>query len=168
MKAKKKKNLLDVGNVRRVASFLALERDRERVVDFCVSSFGCSSDSADALIKAARQELALAADVDFRVELGKRREQLEDLRERARRADDLRVELATIQELNKLANLYQSERVELPDDPGAALARQHLEALGVAPNNLPLEELARLVANYVANLPEYGEQKELRKSKRTR
>ena len=51
---------------------------------------------------------------------------------------------------------------DLNPEPGTAeananaveLARQHLEALGVAPPGLPLEELARLVAARVAESPE--------------
>lgn len=45
------------------------------------------------------------------------------------------------------------DAVENPESAGAAgaeLARAHLEALGIAPPGLPLEELARLVAAKVA------------------
>ena len=57
---------------------------------------------------------------------------------------------------------YSRKPEDLNPEPGTAeananaveLARQHLEALGVAPPGLPLEELARLVAARVAESPE--------------
>lgn len=144
------KKSAQLARVRRVASFLAIERDPDAVVNFCKTTFGVSSQSAEALIKDARAELALAADIDVREELGRRKEQLEDVRERARDAGDLRVELAAIQELSKLSGVYQSSTVidaaSDAESAVASLARRHLEALGVAPKGLPLEELARLVA----------------------
>lgn len=144
------KRSTQLGRVRRVASFLAIERDPEAVVAFCQKTFSVSATAAEALIKDARAELALAADVDVREELGRRKEQLEDVRERARDAGDLRVELAAIQELAKLCSLYQTTTVidaaSDAESAVASLARKHLEALEVAPKGLPLEELARLVA----------------------
>lgn len=150
------KKVSQLARVRRVASFIAIERDPEAVVSFCRNTFGVSAQAAEALIRDAKAELALAADVDVREELGRRKEQLEDVRERAREAGDLRVELAAIQELAKLCGVYQSTTVidtaSDAESAVASLARRHLEALGVAPKGLPLEELARLVA---ANF--YGE-----------
>ena len=136
--------------VRRVASYLALERDHEKVAAFCAHSFGSSPAECKRLINDARASLALAADVDVREEVGKRKEQLEDLQARAREAGDLRVELSAIQELAKLLDLYQqSQAVDAENSAegiAASIARKHLEGLGVTPAGLPLEELARLVA----------------------
>lgn len=137
-------------HVNRVASLLAIERDSERVAQYCKTQLGANDAQAKKLIQEARARLALAADVDVREELGRRKEQLEDVRERAREAGDLRVELAAIQELAKLCDLYKTSNVldAASEAEGAAvvLARKHLEGIGVAPDGLPIEELARLVA----------------------
>lgn len=146
---------------RRVASFMALERDSERVAEYCRDNFGTTQRQTDDLIKEARAELALAAEIDAREEIGKRREQLEDLLERARDAGDMRVELAAIQELSKLLDLYKTTNyadaaLEI-ESSAAALARAHLEALGITKKGLPIEELARLIANeYVKTEAAYG------------
>lgn len=134
--------------VRQIASFLALERDCDAVRDYCVKALHVPQNSVDGAIKAARAELALAADVDVRAEIGLRKEQLEDLLQRARERDDLRIELATVQELSKLCGLYAGTSTVVDDQtepPAVYLARQHLEALGITPQGLPIEELARLV-----------------------
>lgn len=135
---------------RRVASYLALERDVERVAEWCRETFGSSDREARELIRAAREELASAADVDQREELGRRREQLEDLRKRAKEGQDLRVELAAIQELSKLLDLYKTSTMidasAEVESAAVSLARRHLEGLAVAPTGLPIEELARVVA----------------------
>lgn len=134
---------------------LAVERDADRVVEFCRDSFNVSESVARALIKDARAALAIAADVDVREELGRRKEQLEDLRERARDAGDLRVELSTIQELSKLCDLYgttsASSAAADVESATVALARAHLEGLGIVPKGLPIEELARQIAAVVMN-----------------
>lgn len=141
--------------IRATAARLAVERDSENVEAFCRESFGVSQAAAKALVKEARARLALAADVDVREELGRRKEQLEDLRERARSSGDLRVELAAIQELSKLCDLYGSAAVSnaASDSESAAvsLARGHLEGLALTQKGLPIEELARQIALLIMN-----------------
>lgn len=145
-----KKRLAKDAQVRRVAAVLAVERDVDRVEAYCRDALGVAKTKVAPLIAEARAVLAMAADVDVREELGRRKEQLEDVRERARNAGDLRVELAAIQELAKLCDLYKTTAVVDAESEAegavAQLARSHLEALKLAPNGLPLEELARLVA----------------------
>ena len=69
---------------------------------------------------------------------------------RTRKAGDLAVELRTLQEISKLSNVYAAPTLfdadESAESPADALARQHLEGLGITPKNLPIEELARQVA----------------------
>ncbi len=155
----KKKN---ESQIRRVAAMLAVDRDADRVVEFCRDQFGATQSGAKALIKDARALLALAADVDVREELGKRKEQLEDLLERAREMGDLRVELSTIQELSKLCDLYGTTSVSSAaadvESATVALARAHLEGLEITPKGLPIEELARQIASIVMN----GQKQQLR------
>lgn len=74
-----------------------------------------------------------------------RKEQLEDLQQRANDAGDLRAELDAIKEINKLCGLY-AEPVDNGESAEAAIARRHLESLGLVEKGLPIEELARRVA----------------------
>ena len=74
-----------------------------------------------------------------------RKEQLEDLQQRANEAGDLRAELDAIKEINKLCGLYQ-EPVDNGESAEAAIARRHLESLGLVEKGLPIEELARRLA----------------------
>ena len=78
-----------------------------------------------------------------------RKSQLEDIQARAHDVGDLRVELAAIQELNKLCGLY-SEPVENGESAAVEIARLHLEGTGVVEKGLPFEELARRIAAVVA------------------
>ena len=52
--------------------------------------------------------------------------------------------------ISKLSNVYAAPTLfdadESAESPADALARQHLEGLGITPKNLPIEELARQVA----------------------
>lgn len=148
--------------VRRVAAYLALERDADRVESYCAASFGSSPPEARRLIKEARALLALAADVDVREEIGAKKKQLEDLQQRAKEAGDLRVELSAIQELAKLLDLYASATPIDPENGSESvettLARKHLEGLGVAPIGLPIEELARLVVAAYLELAARGKE----------
>lgn len=136
--------------VPRVAAWLAMSRDAEATEKEIERQFGLSKVNAAKVVKLAKEHLALAADVDLRLELGKRREQLDDLLQRARNVGDLAVELRTLQEMSKLSNVYAAPTVFDTDDgaesPADALARRHLEGLGVAAKGLPIEELARQVA----------------------
>lgn len=134
----------------RVAAWLAMTRDAEATEAEVQKQFGLSRVNAAKVVKLAKEHLALAADVDLRLELGKRREQLDDLLRRTRKAGDLAVELRTLQEISKLSNVYAAPTLfdadESAESPADALARQHLEGLGITPKNLPIEELARQVA----------------------
>lgn len=162
--------------VRRVASFLALCRDGEEVERLTIEEFNVKKSEARALVKSARAFLALAADVDVRAELGLRKEQLEDLLARTRDAGELKIELDTIRELSKLARVYDAATVvnvaESAEAVNVALARGHLEALEVCPRGLPIEELARLVAEAFAGAVVNGSKtirgKERKSAKRVR
>ena len=140
----------------RVAAWLAMSRDAEATEKEVERQFGLSRLNAVKVVKLAKEHLALAADVDLRLELGKRREQLDDLLQRARNVGDLAVELRTLQEMSKLSNVYSAPTVfetsDSAESPADALARQHLEGLGLTPKGLPIEELARQVAaTWLAN-----------------
>ena len=110
----------------RAAAWLAMNPDHDAVKSQIASKFKISQQDAETVLKLAKERLALAADVD------------------------LRVELATLQELSKLSNVYAAPVVfdseESVESPVEALARKHLESLDLAPAGLPLEELARRVA----------------------
>ena len=79
-----------------------------------------------------------------------RKAQLEDIQTRAHDDGDLRVELAAIQEINKLCGLY-SEPVEKGESAAVEIARIHLENTGMVEKGLPIEELARRIAAVVAS-----------------
>ena len=150
----------------RAAAWLAMNPDHDAVKSQIASKFKISQSDAETVLKLAKERLAFAADVDLRLELGTRREQLNDLLNRARDAGDLRVELATLQELSKLSNVYAAPVVfdseESVESPVEALARKHLESLDLAPAGLPLEELARRVAGSALDKGRDGLQLRLR------
>ena len=79
-----------------------------------------------------------------------RKDQLEDLQQRANETGDLRAELDAIKEINKLCGLYQ-EPVDNGESTEGALARAHLEGTGLVEKGLPLEELARRIAFILSN-----------------
>ena len=95
----------------------------------------------------------MAREKKTKTEFQIRKEQLEDLQQRANESGDLRAELDAIKEINKLCGLYQ-EPVDNGESAAAALAREHLEGTGVVDKGLPLEELARRVALRLSNLSE--------------
>ena len=94
-----------------------------------------------------------------------RKEQLEDLQQRANEAGDLRAELDAIKEINKLCGLYQ-EPVDNGESTEGALARAHLEGTGLVEKGLPLEELARRIAHIVATSSTTKKRPEVRQRKR--
>ena len=94
-----------------------------------------------------------------------RKEQLEDLQQRANEAGDLRAELDAIKEINKLCGLYQ-EPVDNGESTEGALARAHLEGTGLVEKGLPLEELARRIAHLVATSSTTKKRPEVPHSKR--
>ena len=173
-KAKTKKSVKKVVELEafapRASAWLAMNPDHDAVKSQIASKFKISQSDAETVLKLAKERLALAADVDLRLALGTRREQLNDLLNRARAAGDLRVELAALQELSKLSNVYAAPVVfdseESVESPVEALARKHLESLDLAPAGLPLEELARRVAG--AFNPKENENDDPRKRSRSR
>lgn len=94
-----------------------------------------------------------------------RKEQLEDLQQRANEAGDLRAELDAIKEINKLCGLYQ-EPVDNGESTEGALARAHLEGTGLVEKGLPLEELARRIAYILSNKCDETKLMKLRKQTR--
>lgn len=139
--------------VPRVAAWLAMSRDAEATEKEVERQFGLSKLNSVKVVKLAKEHLALAADVDLRLELGKRREQLDDLLQRARAVGDLAVELRTLQEMSKLSNVYSAPTVfetnDSAESPADALARSHLEGLNLTAKGLPIEELSRQIASIV-------------------
>lgn len=139
--------------VPRVAAWLAMSRDAEATEKEVERQFGLSKLNSVKVVKLAKEHLALAADVDLRLELGKRREQLDDLLQRARAVGDLNVELRTLQEMSKLSNVYSAPTVfetsDSAESPADALARSHLEGLNLTAKGLPIEELSRQIAAIV-------------------
>lgn len=139
--------------VPRVAAWLAMSRDAEATEKEVERQFGLSKLNSVKVVKLAKEHLALAADVDLRLELGKRREQLDDLLQRARAVGDLAVELRTLQEMSKLSNVYSAPTVfetsDSAESPADALARSHLEGLNLTAKGLPIEELSRQIAAIV-------------------
>ncbi len=136
--------------VRRVGALLATVRDEARVRAECRREFGVDGDALDRLIADAKADLATAADVDLRAEFATRRAQLEDVRERAKTSGDLQTELKAIQELAKICGLYKqatsSDAAAVAESASIAVVREHLEGIGATERDLPIEELARLVA----------------------
>lgn len=154
---KRKKKDPPAVDPRKVAALIAALRDSDRVRDVLRSEYALDDQETENAIKAGRDSLALAADVDARLEFAARREQLEDLRARARDANDLKTELDVLRELSKLCDLYRAASVadekSAAESADAALVREHLEALPFVPQGLPIEELARLVAAHWLNSP---------------
>lgn len=98
-----------------------------------------------------------------------RKEQLEDLQQRANESGDLRAELDAIKEINKLCGLY-AEPVDNGESAEAAIARRHLESLGIVEKGLPIEELARRVALIIGSNDQQNAQqcKTTKSKKKTR
>lgn len=146
--------------VPRVAAWLAMSRDAEATEKEVERQFGLSKLNSVKVVKLAKEHLALAADVDLRLELGKRREQLDDLLQRARAVGDLAVELRTLQEMSKLSNVYSAPTVfetsDSAESPADALARSHLEGLNLTAKGLPIEELSRQIASIVLSRLDAG------------
>ncbi len=146
--------------VPRVAAWLAMSRDAEATEKEVERQFGLSKLNSVKVVKLAKEHLALAADVDLRLELGKRREQLDDLLQRARAVGDLNVELRTLQEMSKLSNVYSAPTVfetsDSAESPADALARSHLEGLNLTAKGLPIEELSRQIASNVLSRLDAG------------
>lgn len=142
--------------VRRTAGLLATLRDVDAARAVCRRDFGVDGAELDALIADAKNELALAAEIDLRVEIGTAKKRLEDLRDRAKEVGDLRVELDAIKETNKLCDLYKqtslADATSAAESATLALVRERLEGIVDAPEGLPVEELARLVEARVVEL----------------
>lgn len=137
-----------------------MSRDAEATEKEVERQFGLSKLNSVKVVKLAKEHLALAADVDLRLELGKRREQLDDLLQRARAVGDLNVELRTLQEMSKLSNVYSAPTVfetsDSAESPADALARSHLEGLNLTAKGLPIEELSRQIASIVLSRLDAG------------
>ena len=136
---------------RKTAALLASTRDSEKVKEILLTEYGLTEKDVSSAIQEGRDALAIAADVDARMEFATRREQLEDLRIRAKDAGDLKTELDVMKEQSKLCDLYRASTISdersAAESSTVALAREHLERLPFVENGLPFEELARLVAN---------------------
>lgn len=148
MKSKGKQVRVDP---RKTAALLASTRDSEKVKEILLTEYDLKEKDVPATLQEGRDALAIAADVDARMEFATRREQLEDLRIRAKDAGDLKTELEVMKEQSKLCDLYRASTVSdeksAAESSTVALAREHLEALPFVEKGLPFEELARLVAN---------------------
>lgn len=136
---------------RKTAALLASTRDSEKVKDILLNEYGLAEKEVSSAIQEGRDALAIAADVDARMEFATRREQLEDLRIRAKEAGDLKTELDVMKEQSKLCDLYRASTISdersAAESSTVALAREHLESLPFVEKGLPFEELARLVVN---------------------
>ena len=126
---------------RKTAALLASTRDSEKVKEILLTEYGLNEKDVPAVIQEGRDALAIAADVDARMEFATRREQLEDLRIRAKDAGDLKTELDVMKEQSKLCDLYRASTVS--DERSAAES----STVPFVEKGLPFEELARLVAN---------------------
>lgn len=135
---------------RKTAALLASTRDSEKVKEILLKEYGLDDKDVPAALQDGKDALAAAAEVDSRVEFAARREQLEDLRNRAKDAGELKTELEIMKEQSKLCDLYRassiSDEQSAAESSSVALAREHLEALPFVEKGLPFEELARLVA----------------------
>lgn len=135
---------------RKTAALLASTRDSEKVKEILLNEYGLDDKDVPAALQDGKDALVAAAEVDSRVEFATRREQLEDLRNRAKDAGDLKTELEIMKEQSKLCDLYRasstSDEQSAAESSAVALAREHLEALPFVEKGLPFEELARMVA----------------------
>ena len=136
---------------RKTAALLASTRDSEKVKEILLNEYRLKEKDVSSAIQEGRDALAIAADVDARMEFATRREQLEDLRVRAKDAGDLKTELEVMKEQSKLCDLYRASTISdersAAESSTVALAREHRERLPFVEKGLPCEELARLVAN---------------------
>ena len=76
---------------RKTAALLASTRDSEKVKEILLNEYGLKEKDVSSAIQEGRDALAIAADVDARMEFATRREQLEDLR-----LESLRLEVPSI------------------------------------------------------------------------
>jgi len=111
--------------------------------------------SAVKVIADARRKITLAADFARAEEIGRAYHRLNDLYAQAKKGRDFRTALSVQRELDKLLGLYEengdgdSAGGGAEDPRDAAMARQHLEALGFGRKGAPLAELARLAVQRI-------------------
>ena len=125
----------------------------EAVEEHCTRT-GQSPDAARALVQEARQRLTVAADYVRDEHLGRAILRLEDIYAKSITAQDLRIALQSQREINRLLGLYSDADRNQPagDDAAAeALARvaAYLLPLGLVAREYPVEEHARLAADFV-------------------
>lgn len=153
----------------RVILALVTYRDRESVRTYAANNIGVPMDLLDATLDAAEKRIAIVADYDRQHELAIQVERLNRLYEAASNVEDITTgqertsrlseQRKIISDLAKLLELQKFPAVETLGESAAIeterLTRDHLEALSLCENNLPIEELARRVALAVTNLDGY-------------
>lgn len=110
-----------------------------------------------AAVTEARRQITLAADFHRDREIGLAYKRLNEIFRRSLAIQDGKTALAAQKELNKLLRLYEpgpAGPVEVTTDGGsdAAAAREHLATLGLADEDEPLAELARLAVLRIVEL----------------
>jgi len=118
----------------------------------CVEKLEIPARQVDAVITDARRRVQIAATVNKEEVIGEALTRLDDLYRRSVAIQDCKTALQAQREKDKLLNLYQAaplyeDRTSTAGEADdAALARQYLEPLDLAPEGTPLPELARLAA----------------------
>lgn len=114
-----------------------------------VEKMGQTPAVAVKLVAEARRRLTVAADYDRDEQVNTAYLRLNDLYARSLKVQDVKTALAAQKELSKLLALYASAGPlvaagPVGDGADAAAARAHLIGLGLAADDAPLAELARL------------------------
>lgn len=122
-----------------------------------VEGLGLAPEQVPVAIAAARRRLTIAADYHREHEIGKAYTRLNDCYGRSLALEDTKTALASQKELNRLLALYPQPQAATPagnDRDAAELAavREHLEPLGLAGPDTPLDELARMLVGRLVEL----------------
>jgi peptidoglycan hydrolase-like protein with peptidoglycan-binding domain len=124
----------------------------------CVAKLGIPTDKVTAVIADARRKLTIAADYNRDEEIGTARTRLNNLYARAIRSADNKTALQAQRELNRLLDLYaRPDSGQGTGEDSASIRRQleaiegHLRPLKLADDSYPVEELARLAADFIRN-----------------
>jgi len=126
----------------------------------CVARLGIEPHEVAAVTAEARRRLTRAADYNRDEQLGTAITRMNDIYARAIRAGDIKTALTAQREINKLMDLYREASGGYGADEAEdnaidevrnelAAIRDHLLPLGLAAENYPLREHARIAADLI-------------------
>lgn len=138
-----------------LAAIAIIRGEDADAIEESLKTHGAHASTARAAVKRAIERVTLAANVSLARELGLAIEQLREVYKAAIQGADASAALAARRELNKLLDLYNIKPADLGEAEAkeTALGRmiaeieEHLRPLAGVPDDYPLVEVARIVAD---------------------